>query len=79
MSVEQHGGTIGNLHVLGAMGIPGKYYERGMLHPLLDYETPKPWFSTIYDPMDQQGMVSIPQDPGLGWNLNMEYIQNNVM
>lgn len=79
MSVELHGGTIGNLHVLGAMGIPGKYYERGMLHPLLDYETPKPWFYTVYDPMDQQGMVSIPQDPGLGWNLNMEYIQNNVL
>ncbi len=79
MSVEMHGGTIGNLHAMGAMGIPGKYYERGMLHPLLDYETPKPWFTTIYDPMDDHGMVSIPQDPGLGWNLNMDYIQGNLL
>jgi L-alanine-DL-glutamate epimerase-like enolase superfamily enzyme len=79
MAVELHGGTIGNLHVLGAMGIPGRYYERGMLHPLLDYETPKPWFKGLYDSMDKQGMVTIPQEPGLGWNLDMDYIQNNLL
>jgi len=76
MSVELHGGTIGNLHVLGA--IPnGKYYERGMLHPLLDYEKPKPWFKSIYDPIDANGLVGIPQAPGLGWDFNMDYINAN--
>ncbi|HZJ87564.1 MAG TPA: enolase C-terminal domain-like protein [Sphaerochaeta sp.] len=78
MSVEMHGGTIGNLHILGAMG-NSKYYERGMLHPLLDYETPQPWFNSLYDPMDSEGMVSIPQNPGLGWDLNMDYIENNLL
>jgi len=77
MAVELHGGTIGNLHILGAMGIPGQYYERGMHHPLIDYEIPKPWFNSIYDPMDEEGMVPIPQTPGLGWDLNMEYILAN--
>jgi L-alanine-DL-glutamate epimerase-like enolase superfamily enzyme len=79
MSVELHGGTIGNLHVLGAMGIPGKYYERGMLHPLLDYEKPKPWFLEIYDPMDTNGNVTIPHASGLGWNLDLDYIANNII
>jgi len=74
MSVELHGATIGNLQVLGAMGIPGRFYERGMLHPLLDYEKPKPWFNSIYDPMDKNGMVTIPNTPGLGWDLNLEYL-----
>ena len=27
--LEVHGGGAGNLQVLGAMGIPGEYYERG--------------------------------------------------
>ena len=79
MSVELHGNTLGNLHVLGAMGIEGKYYERGLLHPLLDYECPSPWLNTIIDPMDKDGFVSIPSRPGLGWDLNMEYIRSNLV
>src|ERR687895_844034 len=31
--VEIHGGGPANLQVLGAMEIPGEYYERGLLHP----------------------------------------------
>ncbi len=78
MSIELHGNTIGNLHVLGAMGIDGKYYERGLLHPLLDYEKPKPWFKTIYDPMDENGDVAIPDKPGLGWDFDFDYINSNL-
>ncbi len=78
MSLELHGNTIGNLHVLGAMGIDGKYYERGLLHPMLDYETPKPWFKTIYDPMDSDGNVKIPDQPGLGWDFDFDYINSNL-
>ena len=32
MQMEVHGGGVGNLHVLCAMGTPGLYYERGLLH-----------------------------------------------
>ena len=31
------------LHVLGAMVSPGLYYERGLLHPFIDYDAPPPW------------------------------------
>ena len=78
MSIELHGNTIGNLHVLGAMGIEGRYYERGLLHPLLDYEVPKPWFKTIYDPIDSDGNVKIPDQPGLGWDFDFDYINSNL-
>jgi L-alanine-DL-glutamate epimerase-like enolase superfamily enzyme len=77
MSIELHGNTIGNLHVLGAMGIAGKYYERGLLHPMIDYDKPKPWFTEIYDPMDKNGFVHIPNEPGLGLKWNRDYIENN--
>lgn len=77
MSVELHGNSIGNLHVLGAMGINGTYFERGLLHPRLDYEKPKPWLKEIYDPMDSEGMVTIPTGPGLGWKIDFDYIENN--
>ncbi len=79
MSIELHGNTIGNLHCLGAMGIEGKYYERGLLHPLLDYEKPQPWFRSIYDPMDENGYVKIPDKPGLGLDLDFDYIRENTV
>ena len=79
MTVDLHGNTLGNLHILGAMGLQGKYYERGLLHPMLDYETPKPWFNSLYDPMDSEGFVHIPQMPGLGWDLNFDYIQAHIV
>ena len=39
------------------MGIPGEYYERGLLHPLIDYEQPMPWLNALDDPMDDEGSV----------------------
>ncbi|MDR1901885.1 MAG: enolase [Treponema sp.] len=79
MSLELHDNQLGNLHVLGAMGIEGKYFERGLLHPLIDYEKPNPLFNSIYDPMDEEGMVTIPSVPGLGWDLNWDYINDNFI
>lgn len=74
IGVELHGNTLGNLHVLGAMGIPGEYYERGLHHPFLDYEVPMPWFNKIYDEMDDEGFVALPTAPGMGWDINHDYI-----
>ena len=75
--MEVHGGGVGNLHVLCAMGIPGEYYERGLLHPFLDYEQPPPWLNEIVDPMDAQGLVHVSQEPGLGMNINFDYIKEH--
>ena len=79
MSVEMHGNHIGNLHLLASMGIDGKYYERGLLHPFLDYEKPSAWLNSIYDKMDDDGNVILPNTPGLGYDWNFDYIENNLL
>ncbi len=73
--MEVHGGGAANLHVLCAMGIPGQYYERGLLHPFIDYEQPKPWLQALDDPMDDEGYVYVSQEPGLGQAIDWEYIR----
>jgi L-alanine-DL-glutamate epimerase-like enolase superfamily enzyme len=46
---------------------------------MIDYEKPMPWLKSIYDPMDTNGLVTIPSQPGLGWDLNWDYIKNNFV
>jgi len=79
MAMEVHGGGAANLHALCAMGIPGEYYERGLLHPFVDYEQPKPWLNSIDDPMDAEGYVHVSHAPGLGQDINFEYVQANLV
>ncbi len=75
--LEVHGGGPGNLSALCAMGIAGEYYERGLLHPFIDHDATPPWLNAPTDPMDEQGMVHIPQVPGLGWDFNWDYIREH--
>jgi len=75
--LEVHGGGPGNLQVLGAMGIPGEYYERGLLHPFLKHEERTPWLLEPIDPLDDEGFVHIPQEPGLGMRINWDFINAN--
>jgi L-alanine-DL-glutamate epimerase-like enolase superfamily enzyme len=77
--MEVHGGGVGNLHVLCAMGIPGEYYERGLLHPFLDYDRPPPWLHELVDPLDTEGYVHVSQRPGLGLNIDFDYIQEHML
>jgi L-alanine-DL-glutamate epimerase-like enolase superfamily enzyme len=77
MRLELHSPGAGNLQCLAAMGIPGEYYERGLLHPFLDYESQSPWLNTIDDPLDDEGYVHISQLPGLGQDINWDYIKGN--
>lgn len=79
MAMEVHGGGAGNLAVLGAMGIPGEFYERGLLHPFIDYDEVEPWLNAKVDYMDDQGYVHLPQSPGLGYNINFNYIRDNTV
>jgi len=73
--IEVHGNGAANLQALCAMGIPGEFYERGLLHPFLDYEQPSPWLNALDDPMDEQGYVHVTQKPGLGQDINFDYIR----
>ncbi len=79
MQCESHGSGIGNLHALCAMGIAGQYHERGLLHPFIDYETPPPWLNALADPMDDEGFVPAPTGPGLGLDINFDYIRDNLV
>ena len=79
MHMEVHGGGVGNLHVLCAMSSPGLYYERGLLHPFIDYDKPPAWLLESVDPMDQSGNVHVSQLPGLGMKINWDYIRDNLV
>jgi L-alanine-DL-glutamate epimerase-like enolase superfamily enzyme len=73
---ELHGANVPNLHVLGAMGIPGDYFEYGLLHPDYDFEASRPWLENMPTP-DADGVVDIPDGPGLGYEFDWTFIENN--
>jgi L-alanine-DL-glutamate epimerase-like enolase superfamily enzyme len=75
--LELHGGGAGHLQILGAMGIPGEYYERGLLHPEVEYDPQPPWLDAPIDPMDGEGRVQIPQRPGLGYDVDWDYVDDH--
>jgi L-alanine-DL-glutamate epimerase-like enolase superfamily enzyme len=79
MQMEVHGNGVGNLHALCAMGTPGQFYERGLLHPFVDYDSPPPWLKESVDPMDAEGNVAVSQKPGLGMDINFDYIRDNTL
>jgi L-alanine-DL-glutamate epimerase-like enolase superfamily enzyme len=76
---EVHGGGAVNLQVLGAMSIPGEFYERGLLHPHVDHDAESPWLKTPIDLIDENGYVQIPQGPGLGEELDWDFIRENTV
>jgi L-alanine-DL-glutamate epimerase-like enolase superfamily enzyme len=74
---EIHGGGAANLHLLASMAHPGEYYERGLLHPKFDYEAATPWLERVVDPLDGDGHVRVPQSPGLGYDVDWEFVEAN--
>ena len=55
----------------------GEYYERGLLHPFYDFEGSQPWFNTRVDAIDSEGNIHLPQTPGLGLDINWDYINSH--
>jgi L-alanine-DL-glutamate epimerase-like enolase superfamily enzyme len=75
---ELHGGGFGHLQILGASSPKlCEWFERGLLGPGFDYERPRPPLKEICDPMDGEGNVLIPQKPGLGMEIDWDYIEEN--
>jgi L-alanine-DL-glutamate epimerase-like enolase superfamily enzyme len=75
---EIHMSGFANLQILGATSEDiCEYYERGLLAPGVDYETPPPYLRALGDPLDAQGYVHLPQAPGMGYQLEWEYIKEN--
>lgn len=77
IACEAHGGSAPNLHVMGAMSIPGRYCERGLLHPKYDYDWTPPHLEARTDELNADGTVTVPQSPGLGIAWDWTYIEAN--
>ena len=56
-----------------------QWYERGLLHPHIDYDVPPPWLLELVDPMDEEGFVHVSQEPGLGMKIDWAYIEANLV
>ena len=75
---EIHMSGFANLQILGSTSEDVcEYYERGLLAPGVDYETPPPYLEVIGDPMDEEGYVHLPQEPGMGYRIIWDYIEEN--
>jgi L-alanine-DL-glutamate epimerase-like enolase superfamily enzyme len=74
MDCEMHGGGAGTLAVLGAVS-NSRWYERGLLHPFHDFDEVPPHLHRLTDPMDAEGYIHLSSAPGLGEDLNLDYIE----
>jgi L-alanine-DL-glutamate epimerase-like enolase superfamily enzyme len=77
MNCEIHGNGAPNLNVIGAIR-NCDWYERGLLHPFLEYDEAPAYLRSIVDPMDRDGFVAMPSRPGLGEDIDFDYIEANT-
>ncbi|MDP5238770.1 mandelate racemase family protein [Uliginosibacterium sp. 31-16] len=73
MNCEVHGNGAANLAVCAAIK-NCQWYERGLLHPFLEYDEVPAYLNSLADPMDAEGFVHLSQKPGLGEDINFDYI-----
>lgn len=78
MDCEVHGNGAGSLAVVGAIR-NCRWYERGLLHPFLEYDEPAAYLNSIVDPMDEHGFVHLSDRPGLGEDINFDYIETHTV
>ena len=75
---EIHMSGFANLQILGATSEDVcQYYERGLLAPGVDCNTPPPYLEELGDPLDEEGYVAVPQEPGMGYKIKWDYIEEN--
>ena len=78
MDCEIHGGGAGNLAVIGAISNT-TWYERGLLHPFIDHDEVPKHLNSIVDSMDADGNIPMPTLPGLGEDINFDYITERTI
>src|SRR5579884_2048426 len=54
-----------------------RYYEHGLLRPGLDEPGAAPYLKSIPDPIDEEGNLVVSQAPGLGLDLDWDYIDEH--
>jgi L-alanine-DL-glutamate epimerase-like enolase superfamily enzyme len=72
-----HLGGVASLHVLATTSVNGWYYERGLLHPELDVDAVPAWLASPLEVMDERGVMSLPTRPGVGYDLDHDYLDGN--
>lgn len=78
MNCEIHGNGAPNL-VLAAIARNVRWYERGLLHPFLEYDEGFDYLNTLADPMDKDGFVHLSDKPGMGEDINFDFIDDNLV
>jgi L-alanine-DL-glutamate epimerase-like enolase superfamily enzyme len=77
---EIHMAGWGNLQVCGATHEDtSEYYEKGLLAPGVDYDMPHPYLKESCDKIDAEGYVHLPKGPGMGYQIEWDYINDNLM
>jgi L-alanine-DL-glutamate epimerase-like enolase superfamily enzyme len=76
MNCEVHGNTAPNLTLCAATR-NSSWYERGLLHPFLEYDDKPGYLLSLDDPMDAEGFVHVPQRPGIGHDIDFAYIEDH--
>ena len=78
MNCEVHGNGAENLMVT-AVSRNCRWYERGLLHPFLEYDDGFDYLKSLADPMDADGFVHLPDRPGLGLDIDFDFINANLV
>lgn len=77
LDVEFHGGGLAHRHCIASIRNTN-YYELGLVHPnIKQTKAPiyPPEFTDELENVDENGHVVVPQGPGLGVDLNWDYIK----
>jgi L-alanine-DL-glutamate epimerase-like enolase superfamily enzyme len=78
VKLEMHMSGWGNLQVLGATSEDTcEWYEKGLLAPGVNYDVTPPYLREAPDTLGADGYVTIPTRPGLGYDINWDYIQEH--
>ena len=77
---EIHMAGWGNLQVLGATSEDtSEYYEKGLMAPGVDIDAPHPYLRDTCDRIDADGYVHLPASPGMGYEIQWDYIDDNLI
>ena len=75
---EIHMSGYANLQLLGSTSEDVcEFYERGLVAPGIDCNDPPPYMNSLGDPLDSDGCVKLPEHPGMGYDINWDYIESN--
>ena len=79
LDVEFHGGGLAHRHCVASVRNTN-YYELGLVHPNLKNTKPpvyRPELTDELENIDENGHVAVPQGPGLGAEIDWDYVRRH--